>query len=122
MATMEFKPVQNNEDNPLLSVADKTIKLSTTINGSSVNLSVSGTFNTILNSESSTGRQIFGSVKSLTSIANKGSWSQKGYTKYNIDSGRTCQIDVTGVWTYNNVTITKGVTIYFYCSPNGVIS
>lgn len=122
MATKEFKPVQSNGGIQLFSVAGKTKKVSTTINGIAVTISVSGTFNTVLNNESSTGRQIFGSVKSLTSTANKGSWKQKGYTKYIIDSGRTCQIDVTGAWTYNNVTKTKGVTVEFYCSSSGVIS
>ncbi|WP_102691933.1 hypothetical protein [Rummeliibacillus pycnus] len=116
MANLKFVPTPNNN-----SISANTIKkVTTTINGTAVTISINGSFQTILNEAAS--RQAFGNVLSLSTSSDKGIWIQTGFTPFLIDLGRTYSIDLGGTFTYNGVTLSRGINIEFYCNPNGAIN
>lgn len=119
MANLKFVAASNDSSviTPF-STTSKTKSVSTTIKGVAVKVSITGSFNTQL----SNGRQLFGGINSLTSKADKGTWSQTSYTPNLIDGGRTYAIYVGGKFTYNGISDTTNVYVEFYCSSTGVVS
>lgn len=81
---------------------------------------IKGSFNTQYNS--STKRQMFSGINSITSSSSKGIWRQTGYTPTLIDGGRTYEIIVGGKLTINSLTSMHNITVEFYCNANGSVS
>lgn len=121
MAVSEFEPVEDTNKGLIqpLSTTTASKKVAKKINGLSLTITVKGSFNTQLVN----GIQVFGSINSLTSSSDKGTWKQTGYTPYLIDGLRTYEIDVTGTFIYNGSTTTGNhITTEFHCSSTGVVS
>ncbi|KAB8136233.1 hypothetical protein F9U64_10375 [Gracilibacillus oryzae] len=123
IANLEFVVGENKKSENGFSVLSSTTiakSKTTTITGTQVTISITGSFDTTLNS--SQGRQMFSGINSITSRANKGTWRQTGYTPDLIDGGRTYSIDVGGKFTYNGVSVSRNINIEFFCSPTGKVS
>lgn len=102
------------------SVATKTKKAS--LNGVARDISVTGSFNTQLNSSS--GAQQFAGIRSITSklASGSGTWSQTGYDYSLIDGGRTYSMDIGGKLNLAGVTTSHRAHVEFHCNSNGSIS
>ena len=95
-------------------------KVTITEDGTPFSISITGKFATQYNS--STGRQHFSGVTSLTSKSSgSGDWKQISYDADFIDAARTCYIIVSGKLTVSGVYTTKYASVYFYCGSNGCI-
>lgn len=88
----------------------------------SIRIAVTGSFTTSLNP--SIGRQVFGSVKSITTKreGGTGTWTYGGYVGSIIDGGRTYVIRITGQVKEGSVTYPVTKDVEFYCSAQGVVS
>lgn len=118
MATQEWVPVEEKPGISLFASTSGTKSVSKYLSGTQVTITVSGSFNTIL----SNGRQIFSpTINSLTSYANKGTWTQRSYTSSLIDGGRTYNFDIGGGYVYNDVYDSTNISVSFYCSSTGVV-
>ena len=99
----------------------KTAKVD--VNGKSVEIAVTGTFTTQYNS--TTQRQHFQSVDSITSKISSGSasWTQTGYEGQSLDAARTIAIYVSGTLKVAQATFrNKLAYVEFYCSDKGEVS
>ncbi|EZP62087.1 MULTISPECIES: hypothetical protein [unclassified Exiguobacterium] len=96
----------------------KTIKS----NGISVNIAITGDFNTEY--RSSAKRQVFSGINSIrsTDTSSKGTWKQTGYTANLIDAAKTYDITVGGKYTQNGLTSSHNISVEFYCSTTGGVS
>lgn len=119
MVNAEFELVINKPGISPLSTSIHTKQVSTTINGSSVIIYITGSFNTQI----SGGVQKFSGINSLVSSGSKGHWTQTGYSKTPQNNNQTYLIEVTGKWEFNGAQQgTKNVSVKFYCSDTGLIS
>lgn len=117
MATAVWGEVPSKEISPYAaSTGSKTV--GTRLKGKDINVTVKGSFNTILVND----RQVFSPfINSITSSSNIGDWDQIDYTPSLIDGNRTMNVDVSGKWTYNSLYDTTIVSVSFYCSSSGSI-
>ena len=91
--------------------------------GKSFEIAVTGTFTTQYNS--TTQRQHFQSVDSITSKISSGSasWTQTGYDEQSLDAARTVAIYVSGTLKVAQATFrNKLAYVEFYCSGKGEVS
>lgn len=99
----------------------KTAKVD--VNGKSFEIAVTGTFTTQYNS--TTQRQYFQSVDTITSKISSGSasWTQTGYEGQSLDAARTVAIYVSGTLKVAQATFrNKLAYVEFYCSDKGKVS
>lgn len=105
------------------SSASKTKEAEVTADKHTYKLSVTGSFETVLNT--TTGRQHFNKVISITSrmVGSTGSWKQTGYEAKTLDAARTYKITISGELTIGGAKFkNKLATVEFYCSSTGVVS
>lgn len=121
MVDLDFVVKSNPTNDGVLPRAAQTASktVTTTIKNVSVNVTVSGSFNTHLVGDI---QRFHTDINYIRSSANKGTWSQTGYTGTLIDASRTYSIDVGGKFTYNNISSTTNVTVKFHCSASGVVT
>lgn len=105
------------------SSASKTKTARLEADGKSFEVAVTGTFTTQYNS--TTGRQHFQSVDSITSKISSGParWTQTGYDNQSLDAARTVAVHVSGTLKVAQATFrNKLAYVEFYCSDKGKIS
>jgi len=90
--------------------------------GTSVAISITGTFDTALREEA--GRQVFDTVTSMTSkpSSSKGTWTQLGYTTTLMDGGRAYDVTVSGEFIQHGISSKHNIPLEFYCSAEGAIN
>ena len=94
-----------------------------TANGLHYTISITGNFRTNLNT--STNRQHFSGINSLTSklSGSTGSWKQTGYEANPLDAARTYGITVSGELTVVGAKFSNMLAyVEFYCSSTGAVS
>jgi hypothetical protein len=104
------------------STASATKTTTVTADGHNYTLAITGNFETGLNT--STGRQHFSSINSITSklAGYTGTWKQTGYEAQPLDAARTFAITVSGELTIaGTVFANKLAYVEFYCSSTGVV-
>ena len=107
----------------MFSTASKTKTAKVEANDKSFEIAVTGTFTTQYNS--TTQRQHFQSVDSITSKISSGSasWTQTGYDEQSLDAARTVAIHVSGTLKVAQATFrNKLAYVEFYCSDKGKVS
>lgn len=104
------------------STASATKTATVTAEGKNYTLSITGSFETALNT--STGRQHFSKINSITSKISgyTGTWTQTGYEATAIDAARTYAVTVSGELSIAGAEFpNKLVYVEFYCSATGVV-
>lgn len=94
-----------------------------TADGHNYTVSITGSFETVLNT--STRRQHFKKINSITSelSGHTGTWKQIGYESQSLDAARTYGITVSGELTIAGAKFTNKLAYAeFYCSSTGVIT
>lgn len=107
----------------IYSSASATKSATITADGRNYTISITGDFETALNT--STGRQHFNGINSITSkiSGSTGSWKQTGYESKSLDAARTYGITVSGELTVAGAKFrNKLAYVEFYCSSTGVVS
>lgn len=105
------------------STASATKTTTVTADDRTYNLSVTGTFQTVLNTTA--GQQRFGGIDSITSklTGSTGTWTQTGYEWQSLDSARTYAITISGrLKIAGAVFYNKLAYVEFHCNPQGVVS
>lgn len=105
------------------STTSATKKATLDADGHKYSLSVSGSFDTALNT--TTGRQHFQKVNSISSklSGSSGTWVQTGYESESMDAARTVGITVSGELTVAGAKFKNKIAyVEFYCSATGVVS
>lgn len=105
------------------SSASATKTATVSASGQNYTIAVNGSFETTLNT--STGRQHFAGINSITSSMQSGygTWTQTGYESQSLDSARTYAITVSGKLTVAGAVFSnKTAYVEFYCSATGVVS
>jgi len=111
---------KSNSDITPLSTASASKQVTVDSKGTSVGITIKGSFETQYDSQSN--RQFFAGINSITSSSDKGTWNQTGYTPRLIDGRQTYEITVGGRLTLNSITTSHNITVEFYCDANGRVS
>lgn len=120
---MNFNIVSDSNEITPFSVVTGTKTKSVKSNGTTVSLSIKGSFNTQYNSASM--RQMFSGINSITVKPSKGTWTKStssGYSARLIDGGRTYEVTASGKLKLNNLTSSHHAVVEFHCSANGSVS
>ncbi|MGE7624750.1 hypothetical protein ACQKMD_17350 [Viridibacillus sp. NPDC096237] len=94
-----------------------------TSNGTSVGLTIKGSFTT--NYDSLLKKQMFFGVNSITVTPSKGTWTKStssGYSYNLMDMGTTYEITASGTISINNLKSNHNVIVEFYCESDGSVS
>ncbi|UPW84451.1 hypothetical protein [Lysinibacillus sp. Ag94] len=118
MASQEWVPVPKGNDITPFASSVGTKRVTKYLSGVSVEITVTGSFYTVLSGD----RQVFGNIQSITSKADKGTWTQLSYSPKLLDLNRTYSIDIGGNFVYNKVTDSTNIHVEFFCTPTGAIN
>ena len=104
------------------SSASATKTATATYTGGSLNIAITGSFNTQYSQ--SLDRQIFSGINYINAVkkSGNGTWTYKGYERSLIDGGRTYSVSVAGNIQIGTNVYSTVAHVKFYCSATGGIS
>ena len=104
------------------SSASATKTATATYTGGSLNIAITGSFNTQYSE--SLDRQIFSGINYINAVkkSGNGAWTYKGYDRSLIDGGRTYSVSVAGNIQIGTNVYSTVAHVKFYCSATGGIS